>query len=95
MLDWPLHGLPSPVQVRSLVLQLLPLAVAMLPVNSLVYVLDGVLVGASDFKFLALAMVGAATCTVLLLTGIDAETLQLQVRKLWFALVVKIQGQSW
>ena len=31
----------------------MPIAVAMLPVNSAVYVLDGCLVGASDFKYLA------------------------------------------
>ena len=31
----------------------MPVAVAMLPVNAAVYVLDGCLVGASDFKYLA------------------------------------------
>lgn len=40
-------------EVDAAIFGLLPLAVAMLPVNSLVYVLDGCLVGAGDFKYLA------------------------------------------
>lgn len=39
--------------VAGAVWALLPLVVCMLPLNALVYVLDGVLLGASDFKFLA------------------------------------------
>jgi len=31
----------------------LPIAVAMLPVNAAVYVFDGIITGASDFKFMA------------------------------------------
>lgn len=34
-------------------LSILPLAVGMLPINAMVYVFDGILVGASDFKFMA------------------------------------------
>lgn len=33
--------------------QVLPIAVAMLPINAAVYVFDGVITGASDFKFMA------------------------------------------
>ena len=40
-------------EVDAAIFALVPLAVAMLPVNSLVYVLDGCLVGAGDFKYLA------------------------------------------
>ena len=40
-------------EVDAAIFGLLPLAVAMLPINSLVYVLDGCLVGASDFRYLA------------------------------------------
>jgi len=40
-------------EVDAAIFSLLPLAVAMLPINSLVYVLDGCLVGASDFRYLA------------------------------------------
>lgn len=39
--------------VAAAVWSLLPLVIGMLPLNALVYVLDGVLLGASDFKFLA------------------------------------------
>lgn len=50
------HTVPAlfvPVQdheVLDLVQQLMPLAIWMLPLNAMVYVLDGVLVGASDFQ---------------------------------------------
>ena len=39
-------------------LSILPLAVGMLPVNAAVYVFDGILVGASDFRFMAGARAG-------------------------------------
>jgi Na+-driven multidrug efflux pump len=39
---------------------LLPLAAGVLPLNAAVYVLDGVLLGAGDFRFLAVAMAGSA-----------------------------------
>jgi hypothetical protein len=39
--------------VAAAVWSLLPLVIGMLPLNALVYVLDGVLLGASDFQFLA------------------------------------------
>lgn len=41
------------VGVSAAVASVLPLAVGMLPINSLVYVLDGVLLGCADFRFLA------------------------------------------
>ena len=40
-------------EVAAAIEGLVPLAVAMVPVNAAVYVLDGCLVGASDFKYLA------------------------------------------
>ncbi len=40
-------------ELTAAIEDLVPIAVAMLPVNSAVYVLDGCLVGASDFKYLA------------------------------------------
>jgi hypothetical protein len=33
--------------------EILPIAVAMLPVNAAVYVFDGIITGAADFKFMA------------------------------------------
>ena len=54
----------SDPDVTAAVREVLPLAVAMLPVNAAVYVFDGVLVGASDFRFLAggPALLGAREC---------------------------------
>lgn len=43
----------SDAGIEASVLAILPLAVGMIPINAGVYVLDGVLVGAGDFKFLA------------------------------------------
>lgn len=37
--------------------EVLPLALVMLPLNSMAYVFDGVMIGASDFKFMAWSMV--------------------------------------
>ena len=57
---------------------LLPLAVGVLPLNAAVYVLDGVLLGARDFGFLAAAMAGAAAVSAgVLLTGPGAGGLGL------------------
>lgn len=39
--------------IDAAVHSILPLAIGMVPINAAVYVLDGILVGASDFKFLA------------------------------------------
>lgn len=39
---------------------ILPMAIFILPVNSLAYVLDGVMIGAEDFSFLAMSMAGTA-----------------------------------
>ncbi len=39
--------------VEAAVRQVLPIAVAMLPINAAVYVFDGIITGASDFKFMA------------------------------------------
>jgi hypothetical protein len=43
----------SDAEVDDAVLELLPLATALMPMSSLVFVLDGILLGASDFRFLA------------------------------------------
>lgn len=56
-------------EVGAAVVQVLPIAVGMMPVNAAVYVLDGVFVGASDFRFMAAAMgVAAVSGAGLLLT---------------------------
>lgn len=40
-------------EVIAAVREILPIAVAMLPVNAAVYVFDGIITGAADFKFMA------------------------------------------
>ena len=52
------------------------------PLNSLVFVLDGIMIGAADFTFLAVAMIGAAalSCVLLVTAG--------SIYGVWWALVV-------
>ena len=50
---WLLEAFTANAGVAAETWALLPLVVGMLPLNAAVYVLDGVLVGASDFRFLA------------------------------------------
>ncbi|KAK9823864.1 hypothetical protein WJX72_006021 [[Myrmecia] bisecta] len=85
------HLFSSDAAVNDQVLALLPLAVSLLPINSLVYVLDGVFVGASDFKFLAGAMVLAAASTLVLLLVV--EPLDLGLEGVWTALAVLMVGR--
>lgn len=74
----------SDADVTALTSSLLPLAVAMVPLNALMYVLDGILVGASDFKYLAGAMALSATATVGVLLSV--EPLQGGLRGVWISL---------
>jgi Na+-driven multidrug efflux pump len=50
--------------VVRLAADLLLIVALLQPVNGLVFVLDGVLIGAGDLRFLAVAMVGAAALFV-------------------------------
>lgn len=59
---------------------------AMQPVNAAVFVLDGVLIGASDFRYLALAMLGSTLVFLPLAIGVLA--LDLSLVWLWGALGV-------
>ncbi|KAG1676823.1 hypothetical protein FOA52_010332 [Chlamydomonas sp. UWO 241] len=77
---WP-HLFSSDPEVLSLVEPLVPLVVCMVPLNALVYVLDGVLVGASDFRFLVQAMVLASAGTVAGLLAV--EPLGLGLNGVW------------
>jgi len=87
---WP-HLFTSDTEVVHMVSQLLPIAVAMLPLNAVVYVLDGVLVGASDFSFLVGAMVLAAGSAAGLLLAV--EPLQLGLPGVWVAQAVLMAGR--
>eukprot|EP00878_Enallax_costatus_P012975 GHUV01013552.1.p1 GENE.GHUV01013552.1~~GHUV01013552.1.p1 ORF type:complete len:468 (+),score=125.24 GHUV01013552.1:726-2129(+) len=74
-------------QIRELV----PLAVLPLPVNALVYTLDGVLVGASDFGYLMTAMVGASAVAASMLVMVEPSGTGLE--GVWAALAVLMVGR--
>ena len=84
---WLLRGvLPgwftSDQSVIAAAASLMPFVAATQPLNSVVFVLDGIMIGATDFKFLAAAMTGAAvlTCLLIVLAG--------SLAGIWWALVV-------
>lgn len=58
-------------EVVIMVSSLMPFVALSQPLNSMVFVLDGILIGAADFGFLAAAMVGASllTCGLLVTAG--------------------------
>ena len=60
-------------RVVAAVAALAPLAMGVLPLNAAVYVLDGVLLGAGDFAFLAAAMAGAAGVSVFVLSAVGGS----------------------
>jgi putative MATE family efflux protein len=65
-----------------------PLFALMQPLNGIVFALDGILIGASDGRYLALSMVGAfAACSATLIVSSQAGW---GVRGVWFALLVLI-----
>ncbi|PRW33758.1 MATE efflux family [Chlorella sorokiniana] len=74
----------SDAEVGAAVRAVLPIAVAMLPINAAVYVFDGIITGAADFKFMAGAMVVAAGTAVALLLGV--EPLGLGLPGVWYAM---------
>jgi MATE family multidrug resistance protein len=72
--------------VGAAAMAVLPLAVGMLPVNAAVYVLDGIFVGAGDFRWMAGAMGVAAATAAALLLGVEPMDLGLQ--GIWGALAI-------
>jgi putative MATE family efflux protein len=65
-----------------------PLVALMQPLNGAVFALDGILIGASDGRFLAVSMAGAfVACAAVLLVAFEAEW---GIRGVWAALVVLI-----
>ncbi len=71
-------------QVTESIKSILPIALAMLPVNGAVYVLDGILVGSRDFKWMAMAMSLAAGCVIAFLAAV--EPFDLGLPGVWYAL---------
>ena len=67
------HSLPgwftNDPSVVVLAASLMPFVALSQPLNSLVFVLDGIMIGAADFRFLAAAMVGASLLTCVLLVA--------------------------
>lgn len=61
---------------------LMPVVALSQPLNSVVFVLDGIMIGAADFKFLAVAMSGAAAITCVLLVTATS------ISGIWAALVL-------
>jgi Na+-driven multidrug efflux pump len=60
----------------------------MQPLNGAVFALDGILIGASDGRFLAISMVGAfLACCAVLLAALHEDW---GIRGVWAALVVLI-----
>ncbi len=72
----------SDPEVAAVAMGLLPFVALTQPINSIVFVFDGILIGAEQFRFLATAMVGAAivTCALLVMAG--------TITAVWWALVV-------
>jgi putative MATE family efflux protein len=59
-------------KVRNDVLPILLIVAAMQPINGVVFVLDGVLIGAGETRYLALAMLGATAAFVPAAIAVDA-----------------------
>ena len=70
------------LSVVTMAAALMPFVALTQPLNSLVFVLDGIMIGAADFTFLAVAMVGASalTCALLVTAG--------SIGGIWWALVI-------
>lgn len=90
--------------VVALCASLLWIVAALQPLNAVVFVLDGVLIGAGDMRFLARAMVWAAV--VFVPAALAVALLDLGVHALWgalgllmaaraVALLVRIAGPAW
>ena len=62
----------SEADVVATAVALMPFVALMQPLNALVFVWDGVFIGAARFRFLAISMVGAAVLTVVLLVRADS-----------------------
>jgi putative MATE family efflux protein len=68
-----------------------PLFALMQPLNGAVFALDGILIGASDGRFLAVSMFAAfAACAAVLLITVEADW---GIRGVWAALVVLVVGR--
>ncbi len=102
---WLMHVFSGDAHVRHVGTQLLFVVAALQPLNAVVFVLDGVLIGAGDQRFLASAMVvatfGVFAPLAVIIGVTDAGVLALWgALACWFAaravaLVVRYRGPRW
>lgn len=71
---------------------ILPFVIWMQPLNALVFVWDGIFMGAEDFRFLAFQMMVAAAAAVVLLALV--LPLQLGLSGVWWAITVLMVGRG-
>ena len=76
---------PETIEVAR---RLMPFVALMQPLNALVFVWDGIFIGATRFRFLAVSMVGAAAVSTVLLAG--ATTID----AVWWAIVVLMVARA-
>ena len=72
---------PDP-SVVAMAASLMPFVALTQPLNTVVFVLDGIMIGAADFTFLAVAMIGAAILTCALMVTATS------ISGIWWALVI-------
>jgi len=87
---WP-RTFTQEADVVASVQALSPLALALLPINSVVYVLDGVFVGANDYAFLVKAMLVAAMLGTPLLLAV--QPLNWGLEGVWWGLSALMIGR--
>lgn len=76
------HIFTNDENVISSIYNIFPIAIYVLPINSIAYVLDGIFIGAEDFQFLAWSMVATAIVTSSGLLMV--EPLDWGLKGIWF-----------
>jgi MATE family multidrug resistance protein len=85
-------GFTESAEVGALIADSLPILALMQPVASLVFVADGLYLGAAAFRFLAVATVGASALAALLLVG--ATSAGLGLAGIWWALTALMAARG-
>ncbi|MBM3670861.1 MAG: MATE family efflux transporter [Actinobacteria bacterium] len=102
---WLVRGFSDSTDIRDLAIQLLLVVAVLQPLNAVVFVLDGVLIGAGDQRYLALAMIvatfGVFVPLAVLVSAVDGGVVALWGALAgWFAaravaLVARYSGPRW
>eukprot|EP01024_Parvocaulis_polyphysoides_P059293 TRINITY_DN6404_c0_g2_i8.p4 TRINITY_DN6404_c0_g2~~TRINITY_DN6404_c0_g2_i8.p4 ORF type:complete len:203 (-),score=27.41 TRINITY_DN6404_c0_g2_i8:383-991(-) len=77
--------------VIGFVEKVFPITVGMLPVNAIAYILDGILLGASDFGFLASAMASVSIFSVIVMQVVEGMGWGLE--GVWWSLSLVMFGR--